>query len=165
MTRFPKKKDGTPNIGIVVPAWVWTLHDGTYKPSMEWDMLLQGYERWHETGATFPEGKGQSPDYKNWGVTLPSVAMALRRYDEANCGGVVPREREPYWNAVTLASAAVMARMRARRAATEAQTAAEFGLPDAAAKREKAIRAIRKAAKAICPRFYVRNLGELPVIE
>ena len=75
------------------PDWVWQLPTGEYVPTHEWDMLLKGYENWHIVGASFINGKGQGPDYKNWGVTLPSVAMSLRRFDEGNSGGVVDATR------------------------------------------------------------------------
>ena len=80
------------NTPLSPPDWVWQLQTGEYVPTHEWDMLLKGYENWHIVGASFISGKGQGPDYKNWGVTLPSVAMSLRRFDEGNSGGVVERD-------------------------------------------------------------------------
>jgi hypothetical protein len=144
------------------PDWVWELCDGTYKPEHEWDELLRGYQTWHETGARFGAGKGQSPDYKNWGVTLPSVAMSLRRYDEAHSGGVVRRDAKTYWTAVILASAAVVCRMRAARFVTEADAAIAFELPKAKTLLRRASRYVEKSAITKCPRFYADKLPPMP---
>ena len=151
----------TPDIGVTTPKWIWLLKSGAYVPLHEWDVLLTGYQNWHKTGASFPAGKGQSPDYKNWGVTLPSVALSLRRFDEANTGSVVERDAETYWSAIILASAAVMARMRAARAVTEAKTAVEFQLPDATKLVKRAQRSLNVARRLKCPRFYANKLPPL----
>ena len=146
------------------PDWVWELAHGTYVPDKEWNVLLKGYQTWHEKGARFPSGKGQSPDYKNYGVTLPSVAMALRRYDEANSGGVVPRTPDSYWTAIIMASVAVVSRMRAERYVAEAEAAIEFDMATKTIiRRAKRYVAISKATR--CPRFYVDKLPEIPSLD
>lgn len=150
------------NTPLSPPDWVWKLPTGEYVPTHEWDMLLKGYENWHIVGASFIKGKGQGPDYKNWGVTLPSVAMSLRRFDEANSGGVVERDPDVYWGAVIAASAAVICRMRAIRYVTEAKAAVAFGLGDAATKVRRAQRYISKCKHTRCPRFYVNRLPSIP---
>lgn len=144
------------------PKWVWELAEGTYRPTMEWNVLLKGYENWHEKGAKFPAGKGQSPDYKNYGVTLPSVAMSLRRYDEAHSGFVVVREPEAYWNAVIQASVAVVCRLRAEKHFAEAQASLEFDLEDSKKKVRRARRYIGMCHATRCPRFYVDKLPSIP---
>ena len=138
------------------PKWTARLIDGTYVPEHEWDCLLIGYETWHETGARFGVGKGQSPDAQNWGVTIPSVALALRRHDEAwNGGKAAPRTREAYWGGVIAAACAAMCRMRRRRAEALADAAEALGLPDAAAKRRKAEVYASIDAATKCPKYYV----------
>lgn len=150
------------NAPLEPPEWVWQLPRGTYKPEHEWDMLLIGYDTWHVAGAKVPGGKGQSPDYKNWGVTLPSVALSLRRYDEAHNGGVVPRDPLPYWTAVIMAGAAVICRLRAIRYITEAEAAVTFDLPDKDKKIKRAKRYFARCEITRCPRFYVDKLPAMP---
>jgi len=151
----------TADVPLLPPEWVWQLAQGTYKPEHEWNVLLKGYETWHTTGARFGAGKGQGPDPKNFGVTLPSVAMSLRRYDEANSGCVVSREPEVYWKAVIMASVAVICRMRAARYAAEAEAAIVFGLPSNVIVK-RANRYIAKSKITPCPKFYHNKLPEIP---
>lgn len=158
---MPKGKR-TDEYPLAPPEWVWDLATGEYTPSKEWDMLLIGYEKWHINGAKVPSGKGQSPDYKNWGVTLPVVALSLRRYDEAHSGGVVPRNAEAYWNAVIMAGAAVICRMRAIRYIAEADAAVMFDLPDKKKKIRRATRYYKRSFLTKCPKFYLDKLPELP---
>lgn len=149
---------------LAPPDWVWELSKATYVPDMEWNMLLRGYESWHLTGAKFSDGKGQGADYKNYGVTLPSVAMSLRRYDEGVSGSVRPRSAEVYWNAVIQASVAVVCRMRAQRYCTEASAAIAFGLPEATKLHRRAKRYVSKCHLTKCPRFYADKLPEIPSV-
>ena len=150
------------DVPLKPPNWVWQLATGLYVPNHEWDMLLKGYKNWHLEGARFGAGKGQGPDAKNFGVTLPSVAMSLLRYDQANCGGVVVRNPETYWAGVILAGAAVICRMRADRYVAEAESAVEFGLPSKNIVR-KALRYVSKCGVTKCPAFYYDKLPAIPL--
>lgn len=143
------------------PEWVWELLSGQYKPGKEWDCLLQGYEDWHRDGAKFGAGKGQSPDYKNWGVTLPSVAMSLRRWDEAKNGDVIHRDPSSYWQMVIKAGAAVVCRMRSNRYMAEADAAVQFEQDDARKLVRRAMRYYKKCDITLAPEFYVNNLPKL----
>ena len=67
----------------------------------------------------------QGPDYKNWGVTLPSVIYPSRRFDEANSNGVGARSRG-ILGCGRVASAAIICRTRAIRYVTEAKSAVAF---------------------------------------
>ena len=153
----------TADVPMQPPEWVWELAKGTYVPDKEWNVLLKGYETWHTTGARFGSGKGQGVDYKNFGVTLPSVAMSLRRFDEANSGAVVPRDAETYWTAIIMAGAAAICRLRAQRYVSEMEAAMSFGLPSTNITK-KAQRYVAKSHITQCPKFYFDKLPEIPVV-
>ena len=159
---MPVGKRGA-DVPFAPPDWVWQLGTGTYNPNHEWDCLLKKYHSWHLKGAQFPAGKGQSCDAKNWGVTLPSIAMSLKRYDQANHGGVVVRDAEEYWAAIIAAGAAMICRMRAERYVAEAHAAVMFDLPSKNIIR-KATRYIEKAKITKCPRFYLDKLPDIPAL-
>jgi len=159
---MPVGKRGA-DVPFAPPDWVWQLGTSTYNPTHEWDQLLQGYKDWHIRGAHFPAGKGQSPDYKNWGVTLPSIAMSLKRYDQANDGGVIARDAEEYWGGIILAGAAAICRMRAERYIAEAESAIVFELPSKNIIR-KALRYAAKCNITKCPLFYYTKLPNIPVV-
>ena len=145
------------------PNWVWQLGTGTYNPNHEWDCPLRGYTDWHTRGAHFPAGKGQGPDYKNWGVTLPSIAMSLKRYDQANDGDAIARDAEEYWEGIILAGAAIICRMRAERYIAEAESAIIFELPSKNIIR-KALRYVTKCNITKCPLFYHTKLPDIPAV-